>query len=319
VLVTLGSALVHAARGTDEEGAAVLIEGGELAAQTGDPALASTARRELGYIAMLRGQYQRSLEWLDQARELAEDGSGELAWIDLVAGKAHTDLGHHAVARGHLGTAISAAGEVGDRHCETFARASLGRLLIQREEWGEAGTELGRSLRMARDDGWLSFRPYPEALLGEVRLAAGDLDGAAAAFDNACALGRQIGDPCWESLGMRGSGLVAIERGDQPRGVELLGEAPRACRRLPDTYRWIEAYGQDARNNVAIDSGAPAAPRWVNELDALSSRHELRELLARAAIQRARLGEAGALEVAKCRVADVDNPALAARLDDVQA
>ncbi|MFW6090515.1 MAG: hypothetical protein ACODAF_01490, partial [Actinomycetota bacterium] len=59
--------------------------------------------------------------------------------------------------------------------------------------------------------GWLAFRPYPEALRGEVLLADGRLDAAAEAFDRACALGRQIGDPCWEGLAERGAGLVAIQ------------------------------------------------------------------------------------------------------------
>jgi hypothetical protein len=40
----------------------------------------------------------------------------------------------------------------------------------------------------------------------------------------------------------------------------------------------------------------------------------LHELHARAALQRLRLGEPGALEIARVLVADVDNPALSAQL-----
>ncbi len=313
-LVTLGSALVHAAKGTDEEGAAVLLEGADIAVAAGNTRLAATAHRELGYIALLRGQYQRSLGWLDKARDLAHDDDAQLAWIELVAGKAHTDLGRHAIARDHLDTAIMAASDVGDKRCHAYALASLGRLFIQREEWDAAATALTKSLRLTQEDAWLSFRPYPEALLGEVQLSTGDLDGATTAFENAYALGRQIGDPCWESLAARGAGLVAIRRGDRRQGLELLGEAPRLCRRLPDTYAWIIAYGQEARNTAAIEAGEPAASRWVRELEAFSARHELRELRARAAIQRIRLGDAGAVEIARALVAEVDNPALSALL-----
>ncbi|HSI91885.1 MAG TPA: bacterial transcriptional activator domain-containing protein [Jiangellaceae bacterium] len=313
-LITLGSALVHAARGTDEEGAAGLLEGAGLAVEAGDTELASMAQRELAYIAVLRGQYQRALGWLDRARELADGHDRQLAWIELISGKAHTDLGKHAVARRQLETAIAAAADTGDRYCHSYALASLGRLLILREEWAEADAALTTSIRLTQEDGRLSFRPYPEALLGDVRLATGDLDAAAATFDSAYALGRQIGDPCWESLAERGAGLVAIRRGDRKRGLELLGEAPRVCRRLPDTYLWIAAYGQEARNEAAIDARAPGAGRWVAELEAFSARHELRELQARAAMQRIRLGDAGALEVAQALVAEVDNPALSARL-----
>jgi DNA-binding SARP family transcriptional activator len=313
-LITLGSALVHAARGTDEEGAAALLEGANLAVELGDPESASTAQRELGYIALLRGQYSRSLRWLDQARELARGEPSHLAWVELVTGKAHTDLGRHALAHRHLDIAITAASDVGDRRCESFALASLARLRILREEWDEAASALRRSLRLAKEEDWLSFRPYPEALLGEVRLGTGDLDAAAAAFDSAYALSRQVEDPCWESLAQRGAGLVAIRRGDHERGLELLGEAPRVCLRLPDTYMWIAAYALDARSSAAIDAKAPAALRWLGELEAFSARHEMNELLARAAVQRVQLGEPGAVEIARALVADVDNPALSARL-----
>lgn len=60
--------------------------------------------------------------------------------------------------------------------------------------------------------------------------------------------------------------------------------------------------------------GAPAASQWVAELEAFSARHEMRELQARAAMQRVQLGGPGALEVAQALVSDVDNPALAAQL-----
>jgi tetratricopeptide (TPR) repeat protein len=313
-LATVGSALVHAARGTDEEGAAALLESANLAVEFGDPELASTAQRELGYIALLRGQYHRALRWLDQARELARGDPGHVAWVELVTGKAYTDVGRHALAHRHLDIAITAAADVGDRRCESFALASLGRLGILREEWDEAASALTRSLRLTKEESWLSFRPYPEALLGEVRLATGDLDRAAAAFGSAYALSRQVDDPCWEGLAQRGAGLVAIRRGERERGLELLGEAPRVCLRLPDTYLWIAAYALDARSSAAISLEAPAAPRWVGELEAFSARHEMLEFRARAALQRVQLGQPGAFEIARALAAEVDNPALSARL-----
>ena len=52
-LVALGSTLVHAARGTDEEGAAALYEAGSLAEVMGDGSLGATARRELAWIEFL--------------------------------------------------------------------------------------------------------------------------------------------------------------------------------------------------------------------------------------------------------------------------
>lgn len=312
-LVTLGSALVHAARGTDEEGAAVLVEGAHLALRVGNLSMAGTAQRELGYIAVLRGQYHRALARLDEARELAVDGR-QRAWVELVAGKAYTDQGRHARARAHLDEALAGATDAGDRRCASFARASIGRLLIQREEWDEAATHLESSLRLVNDDGWVAFRPYPLALLAEVQLATGDVEAAEDAFESAYALAHQLGDPCWEGLAQRGAGLVALRRGDSVRGLELLADAPRACLRLPDAYLWFAAYAQEARNAAAIDVEAPKAVSWVSELEAMTSRHRMRELQARAALQRLRLGIPGALEIATALVGDVDNPALAGQL-----
>jgi hypothetical protein len=110
---------------------------------------------------------------------------------------------------------------------------------------------------------------------------------------------------------------VAVERGEVERGLELLVEAPRLCRRLPDTYLWIEAYGLDALCGVAVEHDPEAAGRWIGELEAIAARRGLRELLARAAVHRARLGEPGAGENARALAAQLDNPALDALVDSV--
>src|SRR5918994_4527260 len=89
-LVALGSALVHAARGSDEEGAAILHRAIEAAETSGDARLAATAHRELGYVELLRGQYPRADAWLIRAAELADPDSEELAWILAVPGASQT-------------------------------------------------------------------------------------------------------------------------------------------------------------------------------------------------------------------------------------
>ena len=109
---------------------------------------------------------------------------------------------------------------------------------------------------------------------------------------------------------MRGLGLVAAARGDLARALELLLDAPRVCRRLPDTYLWIEAYGLDALCSVAVEHRVEAAPRWIDEFEATAARRGMRELLLHAALYRARLGEPGALDVARSLAAQIDNPAV---------
>jgi hypothetical protein len=155
-----------------------------------------------------------------------------------------------------------------------------------------------------------AFVPWPESFRGELDLLLGDVASAQARFEHAFALGCEVGDPCWESMGLRGLGRVAAARGDLPRALELLVDAPKLCRRLPDTYLWIEAYGLDALCEVAVEHRAAGVGRWIDEFETTVARRGIRELLLRANVYRARLGEPSALDVARAFAAEVDNPAL---------
>jgi DNA-binding SARP family transcriptional activator len=318
-LVSLGSSLVHAARGSDEEGAAALHEGIALAEALDDPVLAATAWREIGWVDLLRARYSQADKALGTAADLAAGDDGELAWIDLIRGAHRSDVGDYASAADYLQVAIKRADVVGADRPGAFARAVQGRLHLLRGELDDARTMLDAARERVTAIGWTTFLPYPESYRAEVDLLAGDHDAAAEGFEHAFSLGCQVGDPCWEGLGCRGLGLVAAARGDLPRAFELLDEAPRRCRRLPDTYLWVEAYCQEALCAVGVEHGAASTGRWIDELDTMASRHGMRELLARATIHRARLGEPGALEAARSRAADVDNPALADLIASLQA
>lgn len=309
-LVGLGSALVHAARGYDEEGAASLHEAGELAAQAGELALAATAWRELAWVEFLRARYERVRLWLDRAAAAAGGDPGERAWIALISGAARTDTGDHAGAFRDLGEAIETAEQARLAAPAAFARSFLGRLHLLRGELDAAQTALSRSLEQAREAAWTSLLPWPESLLAEVELQRGNVAVAAELFEHAFTMGCQLGDPCWESIAARGLGLVTVLRGDLDRGLALLEDAPRICRRLPDAYLWIEAYSLDALCSVAVEHGLPSAPRWIEELERLSGRAGFRELLVHALLYRSRLGEPGALEAARALADAVDGAVL---------
>ena len=309
-LIELGRALVHSSRGRDEEGAAALHEGGSLAEEIGERRLAATGWRETGWIQFLRGRYDRAEATLDRATQLANDDDAELAWIEVILGSCRSDVGDYARAADLLRSSIARAERARTPEAEVFGRTMLGRLHFLRGEIGEAAALLDLTLVLVEAHVLTAFRPWPESLRAEIDLLLGDVDAADRAFEHAFALGCEVGDPCWESIAARGRGLVAIERGEIGRGLELLEEAPRLCRRLPDTYLWIEAYSLDALCRVAVEHDPDDAVRWVDELEAIAARRGLRELLARASLHRARLGEPGALENAGTLAAQVDNPAL---------
>ncbi len=312
-LVELGAALVHAGRGTDEEGAAVLHEGTALAESAGRPAIAARGWREIAWIHFLRAEYVQAEACLDRVESIG--GSDEdLVWADVIRGTAHHDLGRHDSAGPLLQRALDRSERLGDGPLLVYALTHLGRFHLLREELDVATPLLDRALEECAARGLTALTPWPESFRGEVDLATGDVDGAAARFEHAHAMGCQVGDPCWESIGMRGLGLVADARGDRDDALELLSQAPAQCRRLPDTYRWIEVYALDALCSVAVAHGAEGAPAWVGQLESTAARRGLRELVVRALAHRARLGEPGALVAARSLAAQIGNPALQALL-----
>jgi hypothetical protein len=85
-----------------------------------------------------------------------------------------------------------------------------------------------------------------------------------------------------------------------------------------DTYLWIEAYSLEALCALALEQRAEGSGRWIDALEAIAARHGMRELLARATIYRARLGEPGALDAARSLTAQIDNPVLGELLGSVE-
>lgn len=313
--LSLGSALVHAARGFDEEGAKALHRAGAIASKTGHDELAAQARRELAYIELLRGRYERAFSWLDKAGALADKQDPEAAWIAAVRGASESDVAHYTAASGWLDMAVTRSEAAGDEAARAFAHAFQGRLALLLMDLETAADHLKQSIELARSSGWTAFVPFPMSLQAEVTLLSGQIDSADETLDHAYALSCQLGDPCWESLGARGLGLVAAERDDYQSALAQLDEAPRLCRRFPDSYLWVEAYALEALCRVLVKVGAPVAPGVIAELETMASRTGMRELLVRAMLHRAAIGEHEALDVAKALASSISNPALHAAVD----
>jgi DNA-binding SARP family transcriptional activator len=312
-LLLLGRALVHVGRGSDEEGGAVLHEAARLATTVGDAPLAAAAHRELAFADLQRGRYDRALRSVATATRLAAGDDAELARLEAIEGACLSDQGRYGPAVALLASAADHADRAGDAQAAVFATSFLGRSHLLRGDLAAARTALEAAVRGARAS-WRAFSPLPESLLAETDLQRGDIDAADARLERAFVLGRQLDDPCLESVAMRGLGLIAVERGRPDQGLRLLAGAPQVSRRLPDSYVWIEAYALDALCTVAIEREVDDAARWVSELETLASRCGMRELVVRALLHRAHLGHAGASQIARELVASVDNPVLGAEL-----
>ncbi len=309
-LVALGSALVHSVRGRDGEGAGILHEAIGVADGIGAAELAAQAHRELGYIELLRGRYDRALRWLQSASALADEAPTERAWALAVHGVVSTDVGRHAEALGAFEEALHLA-QIGQlTQVAAWVWTFTGRLHLLRHDLQQARECLTQGLDSARTLRWTAFIPLPEALLADVDLADGNIDAAEAAFEHAHALALQLGDPCWEGHAARGLGLVAAQRGDLETALRWVTEARDRCVRLPDAYLWVEGYCLDALCALAVEHQPVEAARWIDDLEALATRTGMRELVARAYAHRGKLGDRVAADAARILAAEVDNPAL---------
>ena len=322
-LVALGTAFVHGGRGRDGEGAIALHAALRLAEEVPTPALISEASRELGYIEMKQARYERAAAWLKRAVDVAPD-RGSRAAAMAIRGAVMADEGRTADGGAMLAEASAIAAALDKPRLEAWALAFLARGQIVREEWGAARLSAGRSIEVSKTAGWIAFLPLPQSLLATVDLATGRIEQAASAFESAFALGCQIGDPCWEGVTARGIGLVCLSRGDLDAAVSWLDDARTRCVRIPDSYLWVHAYCLDALCEAAIQAATPAdMPRvraWVGDLETLAARTGMNEMLVRAQLYRAALGDGRAADAARLFADRIDNPAVLARvrrLDDL--
>jgi len=307
-LVALGSALVHAARGRDEEGATALHE----ALAVGETHLspyAAAACRELGYVEFLRGRYDRAHVLLRQAGTLAEQDRAEQARIAIVRGSVLSDTAHYGASIDVLVHAREEAQALGDSKQLAYALSMLGRSLLLHGDLTEAAKVLDQSISIARQL-WTAFLPWPQSLRAEVDMLLGHVDAASERFEHAFALGCQLGDPCWEGIAGRGLGRVAMLRGEPQRAVEILLDAIARSTRLPDGYLWGNAYALESLCDLAVTHKMPRAPVWIEELQTLAARAGMRELTVRALLHRSALGDVESGEAARLLAGEIESPPL---------
>jgi len=317
-LLALGSSLIHAPRGRDEEGSVVLHRAIDVASEAGLDRVVAGSQRELGYVEMLAARYDRARTWLEQALEAVGDEVGEEAMIRAVLGGCLSDTAHYPEAITELEQSLALAEEVGAGKQIAFTSAFLARVRLLSGDVDEARTSALRAKLMAEQEGWTSFVAWPESFVGDCLLAEGDVEGAADAYEHAFALGCQIGDPCWEGVGARGIGLVKERRGFVDEAIDWLDDARTRCVRIADAYMWVEAYCQDALCQIAIAHGVEGAPRFVEELEASAASRGMREFVVRAHLHRHRLGDEKALDAATVLAANIVNPSLQEALDEAR-
>jgi DNA-binding SARP family transcriptional activator len=313
-LAGLGSALVHAVRGRDEEGALRLHEALRLAEVCGDDATAAVACRELGYIDTQAGRNPSAGRWLQRATRVAA-GNDELCAVLGVRGMALSDRAHYSAALELLNKSVARAERCGRRRQAAWSLGLIGRVHVLRGELKLAMPAIEESLALISAERWTAFRPWSQALRGEVSLLTGDERRAAQDLDHAFRLACRLGDPCWEAMTCRLAGLVAAERSDFTAAREHFADALARVTRVSDAYTWVHAHVLDSFATLAVATQDHDAVAIVDRLAALAERCGLRELIVRSHVHRARLGDASSMETARLLAAEIDNPALSSLLD----
>jgi DNA-binding SARP family transcriptional activator/predicted negative regulator of RcsB-dependent stress response len=314
-LVALGTALVHAVRGRDEEGAAVLHEALAVAEAASHRETLLAALRELAYTDIQAGRRASVEHRLTRAEGLAESDA-EHAAILAVQGMNRSDMGDYAGAFTALNGSVEHAERCGDRRQTAFSLTLIARAQLLRGETSAAMRALDRALGLVEAERWLSFLPLPEAMRGEVDLQHGDTERAAERFERAFALACELQDPCWEGLAARNLGLLHRARGQLGSSREWIDQARTRCTRLPDRYVWMHGHLLDTAIIFSLEGAErEQTHKLIRALGALAARTEMRELVVRGLVHAARIGQAGALDSARTLAVAIDNPTLTPLLD----
>ena len=314
-LFALGSALAHCGRGKQDEAATALHEVVSITERPGrDPVVRAAAHRELAWLELLAARYGRAEARLRQALPLAVDDDAEQSAIYFVLGMGLTEGGRYTESMAHLRHSIALAEPAGDHKQLVRSFSMLGKAHLLKRELIQARRGLESALEIARSEGWTWAIPWPETYLGEVEFVEGNIDRAAEMFEHAFALGSQMGDPCFESKAGAGLGRVQAERGDIDGAIARLQDARMRVVTTPD-HTWTMACALDSLCSVAVEHHVPGASKWVDDLQSLTSRTDMRELLVHSYLHRFHLGDEASLEVARVMSREVDNPYLHATIE----
>lgn len=233
----LGTVLVHAIRGFDDEGAIVLRRSADAASQIGASQIAAAALRELGYIEALAGRRPSAAKYLSEAMNFAHNNDEALAGIHAVSGFNLVDWGNTEAGLSHFEQSLAYSRKCGNRRREIWALGIGAWGQIRSGNPAVAEDWLKACLTLCDETRWVAFQPWPQALLAEANLAlcrAGN--SIQMALEEALALSSQLGDPCWEAANARSISLWHIDADDLATAERWLAHARQRCCSVTDFY-----------------------------------------------------------------------------------
>jgi DNA-binding SARP family transcriptional activator len=315
VLRTLGSALVHAVRGFDGEGAVVLHRALVVARTAGSEPLAADILRELAFVDLQAGRHASATRALREASaHAAAVGDPALtAAVLAISGMNEADQGHHDRATELLRSSVQTAATAGSIRQEAWSTGVLARSLLLGGDVDGARAAAERSMEICDRERWNAFRPWPQALRAHCLAAAGAAGDARDDAEDAYALACQLGDPCWEGMAGRALALLAMHAGDGGAARDWIIDARRRCDRVPDRYVWVSGFVALGQLEIAARHQPELVRPLAARLHADAIRTDLPEFVAWALVYQAEAGERPNLSLVRALAGQVANPALQAR------
>jgi hypothetical protein len=246
---------------------------------------------------------------LDEGRRSTTD-DGEAARLLGVQGMCLTDAAEYAHALDCLARSVDLARRAGDARQEAWSLAMVGRIHVLRGDSARAVPVLDDALEQVGRQGWTAFQPWPEAFRAEAAIGLADLDTARDLLDHAWVLATESDDHCWMATVAHGQAELASVDGNR-------GRAQRWCDQgltpVP-WYLWPYARLLDVACTIALPGESAVAMGRIDRLADLAARGRMRDLLTRAHLHRARAGSRTGLAAARAIAAEIDDPALQARI-----
>jgi len=315
VLRTLGSALVHAIRGFDGEGAVVLHRALVVARAAGGDGLTADILRELAFADLQAGRHASAARALQEAaaRAGAVADSALTARLLAIEGMNEADQGRHEVAVRLLDSSVRTAATAGSNRQQAWSTGVMARSLLLAGELSRARAAAERSIEICERERWNAFLPWPQALRAHCLAAAGDWSDARDDAEQSYALACQLGDPCWEGMAGRALALLALHEGDADAASEWIVDARRRCDRLPDRYVWVSGFVALAQLEIAARHQPELVLPLACRLHTDAVRADLPEFVAWALVYQAEAGDLPNLGLVQAMAGQITNPALQAR------
>ena len=284
VLLELGTALVHAVRGYDEEGAILLRQAAALAGGASLPDLSAGALRELGYVEAMAGRRPSAAAYLAEALIVARSPE-RLAGIHSVVGFNLVDWGRLEDGIAAFREAIDLARSAGNRRREAWCLGIGARGLLAAQSPGEALDWLELCRRVVDDVRWVSFRPWCTALRAEALLSLGhDPASLRPELEDAFAMSCELKDPCWEGATGRAIALTYEREDNLQQAAHWIDEASRRMQRDVNRFtgQFVDILEDQSRLRRKLGHTAEAS-RAAQEWIALAARAHMDAAITRAA------------------------------------